>query len=439
VTSEDNNRVARRGPSRAPVAAAETRAPSPAVSPLPPGQCDAVPPPWLAEKGSSKDSSAPSPQRPVEASRAATQMASNTPAIAKQDGAEGLTQRLSRAVVSGAAPSGPARSASVDPGVQRDLGAPRSVADLTTSVLLRPPVRVPTRGWRRAVHVLSGGSVNPGESPAEGAHRELVARVNVPIRGAYKIALLSLKGGVGKTTVTACVGATLASLRGDRVVAVDANPDRGTLGQRVATETSATVRDLLADTSIDRYSDVRWYTSQAVSRLEVVASDTDPAVSEAFSEADYRQAMTVLERFYNIVLTDCGTGLLHSAMTGVLDEADSLVLVSSPAIDGARSAAATLDWLDAHGYRELTQRTVVVINAVPARTRHLNMTALLEHFTARCRAVQVLPYDQHLEEGAAIDLDRLALSTRRAFEQLAATVAEDFPEAAGRHAQQGRR
>jgi len=51
----------------------------------------------------------------------------------------------------------------------------------------------------------------------------------------------------------------------------------------------------------------------------------------------------------------------------------------------------------------------------------------------------VLPYDQHLEEGAAIDLDRLALSTRRAFEQLAATVAEDFPEAAGRHAQQGRR
>jgi len=84
---------------------------------------------------------------------------------------------------------------------------------------------------------------------------------------------------------------------------VDANPDRGTLGQRVATETSATVRDLLADAAIDRYSDVRWYTSQAVSRLEVVASDSDPAVSEAFSEADYRQAMAVLERFYNIVLT----------------------------------------------------------------------------------------------------------------------------------------
>jgi len=401
-------------------------------------QINATPPPWLAERPRAKNVGADSGPAAGKRSASKPEDFATGDIESPADAAEERTQKLPRRVL-GSAPARPSKAALVERVAEPERRAPRSVADLTTSVLLRPPVRVPTRGWRRAVHVLSGGAVNPGESPEEVVHRELVARLNVPIRGAYKIALLSLKGGVGKTTVTVCLGATLASLRGDRVVAVDANPDRGTLGQRVATETSATVRNLLADTAIDRYSDVRSYTSQAVSRLEVVASDTDPAVSEAFSEADYRQAMAVLERFYNIILTDCGTGLLHSAMTGVLDEADSLVLVSSPAIDGARSAAATLDWLDAHGYRELTQRTVVVINAVPARTRHLNMTALLEHFTARCRAVQVLPYDQHLEEGAEIDLDRLALSTRRAFEQLAATVAEDFPEAAGRHAQQGRR
>ncbi len=395
---------------------------------------EAMPPPWLAEKPVVDDSprKLDSPVAPAVAKRMPPVSGEAT-----SDGLEGRTQKLPRTRSVDAAPrlpSPPVRSAA-----EPERDARRSVADLTTSSLLRPAARVPTRGWRRAVHVLSGGTVNPGESPAEVAHRELLARLNVPIRGAYKIALLSLKGGVGKTTITACTGATLASLRGDRVVAVDANPDRGTLGQRVATETAATVRDLLADTSIDRYSDVRSYTSQAVSRLEVVASDTDPAVSEAFSEDDYREAMAVLERFYNIILTDCGTGLLHSAMTGILDEADSLVLVSSPAIDGARSAAATLDWLDAHGYRELTQRTVVVINAVPTRTQQVNMTALLEHFQARCRSVQVVPYDRHLEEGAEINLDRLAPATRRAFEQLAATVAEDFPEAAGRHARQGRR
>ena len=57
--------------------------------------------------------------------------------------------------------------------------------------------------------------------------------------------MLSLKGGVGKTTATVGLGATLASMRGDRVIAVDANPDRGTLSDKVRLETAATVRDLL--------------------------------------------------------------------------------------------------------------------------------------------------------------------------------------------------
>ena len=154
--------------------------------------------------------------------------------------------------------------------------------------------------------------------------------------------MLSLKGGVGKTTVTATLGATFASLRGDRVVAVDANPDRGTLSQKIPLETSATVRHLLRDAQrVRRYTDVRAYTSQGPSRLEVLASEQDPAVSEAFSEDDYRRTVNLLEHFYNIVLTDCGTGLMHSAMYGVLGVADQLIIVSSGSIDGARSASAT--------------------------------------------------------------------------------------------------
>ena len=119
-------------------------------------------------------------------------------------------------------------------------------------------------------------------------YNDLLAQVNRPLQGCYRIALLSLKGGVGKTTITATLGATFASIRGDRVVAVDANPDRGTLSQKVPLETPATVRHLLRDAEgIERYSDVRSYTSQGPSRLEVLASESDPAVSEAFSSDDY--------------------------------------------------------------------------------------------------------------------------------------------------------
>ena len=136
-----------------------------------------------------------------------------------------------------------------------------------------------------------------------------------PLPGvAHVVAVGSGKGGVGKTTITATLGATFASIRGDRVVAVDANPDRGTLSQKVPLETPATVRHLLRDAEgIEAYSDVRGYTSQGPSRLEVLASESDPAVSEAFSSDDYTRTLAVLERFYSLVLTDCGTGLLHDA------------------------------------------------------------------------------------------------------------------------------
>ncbi len=276
--------------------------------------------------------------------------------------------------------------------------------------------------------------MNLGEGPGDRRRRELITRVNQPLQGCYKIAMLSLKGGVGKTTATATLGSTFSSLRGDRVIAVDANPDRGTLSQKIPLETTATVRHLLRDAHrVRKYSDVRSYTSQGPSRLEILASEQDPAVSEAFSEDDYRRTVTLLEHFYNVVLTDCGTGLMHSAMKGVLDLADSLVIVSSSSIDGARSASATLDWLDAHGYGDLVTRSVAVINSVRPGSGKVDVDKLAAHFGARCRAVSKIPFDPHLEEGAEVELDQLDAPTRMALLELAAIVADDFPHAPGRN------
>ncbi|CAN5717291.1 MinD/ParA family protein [soil metagenome] len=300
--------------------------------------------------------------------------------------------------------------------------------DLSTSALLREVKPPPSSGWRRALYVLSGKLINVGESQRDLHRNDLVAHVNQPLDGCYRIAVVSLKGGVGKTTITATLGSTLASIRGDRVVAVDANPDRGTLSQKVPLQTSATVRHLLRDASgIDRYSDIRNYTSQGPSRLEVLASETDPAVSEAFSAEDYDRTLEVLERFYSLVLTDCGTGLMHSAMAAVLAKADTLVVVSSGSVDGARSASATLDWLDAHGHQDLVRNSVAVINAVRPRSAKIDIQKVVDHFSRRCRAVRLVPFDPHLEEGAEIDLTRLKAGTREALIDLAAVVADGFP------------
>jgi MinD-like ATPase involved in chromosome partitioning or flagellar assembly len=310
---------------------------------------------------------------------------------------------------------------------------PSTSEDLSAAAVLRPTKPPPSSGWRKWLYLASFKLINVGESPRVAHHNSLTARVNRPLAGSYRIALLSLKGGVGKTTITATLGGTFASIRGDRVVAVDANPDRGTLSGKVPVETSATVRDLLRDADrIARYSDIRRYTSQGPSRLEVLASDSHPAVSQAFSAEDYTRTLRILERFYSMVLTDCGTGLMHSAMSAILAKADVLVVVASGSVDGARSAAATLDWLDAHGHNEMVRNSIAVINAVRPPSGKVDMQKIVGHFSGRCRAVELVPFDPHLETGAEISLEELNRETREALIELAGMVADGFPGTDGR-------
>jgi MinD-like ATPase involved in chromosome partitioning or flagellar assembly len=55
------------------------------------------------------------------------------------------------------------------------------------------------------------------------------------------------------------------------------------------------------------------------------------------------------------------------------------------------------------------------------------MQKVVDHFSRRCRAVRLVPFDPHLEEGAEIDLNRLKRETREALIELAAVVADGFP------------
>jgi MinD-like ATPase involved in chromosome partitioning or flagellar assembly len=295
-----------------------------------------------------------------------------------------------------------------------------SAVDLGLTRQERTPAR---HGWRQALHRATGGTVTPAAGTDDGTGPVRPARLH---HGICSIAVLSMKGGVGKTTTTVGLGSTIATMRGDRVIAVDANPDLGTLAQRGPDQVRSTVRDLLADRRIIRYSDVRRHTSQSTSRLEFLGSARDPAVSEAFSETDYRNVHEVLDRFYNVVLTDCGTGLTHSAIQGVLNASSALVVVASPAIDSARSALATLDWLEHHGFGYLAAHTSVVVNSPWAGNTSVDVSQLIRYFRGRVENVVVVPYDEHLAEGGEIRLDRLNRKTRSAYAALASAMPSAF-------------
>lgn len=288
------------------------------------------------------------------------------------------------------------------------------------------PIPPRTRGWRGVLKSASGGLITFGGNTSAQAVRELVGRVRQPVRDDFRVAVLSLKGGVGKTTVAIGLGSALASLRSDRVIAVDANPDLGTLARRIPSQTTSTVRTLLQDENINWHTDIRRHTSRAASGLEVLASESDPAISDAFTEDEYLRVIDILGEHYPLILTDCGTGLVHSAMTGVLKSVSNLVLVTSPAIDGAQSAIATLDWLTAHGMGRIAADSIVVIASTKTKNPPVDVEMLTRYFESRVRAVQVIPYDDHLAVGGEIDLDELGRKTRSAFLELAATVVDRF-------------
>ncbi|MEV6027937.1 SCO5717 family growth-regulating ATPase [Streptomyces sp. NPDC052036] len=266
-----------------------------------------------------------------------------------------------------------------------------------------------------------------GAKKEEAERQRKLGLIRTPVMSCYRIAVISLKGGVGKTTTTMSLGATLATERQDKILAIDANPDAGTLGRRVRRETGATIRDLVqAIPQLNSYMDIRRFTSQAPSGLEIIANDVDPAVSTTFNDQDYRSALEVLGRQYPIILTDSGTGLLYSAMRGVLDLADQLIIISTPSVDGASSASTTLDWLSANGFADLVQRSVTVISGVRETGKMIKVEDIVAHFETRCRGVVVVPFDEHLSAGAEVDLNMMRPKTREAYFDLAALIAEDI-------------
>lgn len=332
--------------------------------------------------------------------------------------------------VAAADPGAPARPRPASPTASRPRlpaadSEPRPAAapELPGRGRARPePGPAPDRqGRRRGLRATSRGR----------AQCERLARIRVPLEQPRRIAVTSLKGGVGKTTVTALLGLTLAELRGDRVVALDANPDAGTLADRLSGPATPSVRDLLRDLpAADSWTALARHTGLA-GRLHVLASEQDPAAAEGFRRDEYEAVLAVLARYFTVILTDSGTGLVHPAMEATLALADGLVVVGSQTVDAIDRASRTLDRLDARGRGDLVAGAVVVLCG-DRRSPGIDMGRVRAHFGARCRAVAELPADPHLVTGGRIDTRRLRPATRLAVQELAAVVADGFGPGEGR-------
>ena len=306
------------------------------------------------------------------------------------------------------------------------IGNHRAI-DALSHVGVRSAVKMPSqRGWRHVIYMLT--RINLGLSPDELYELDLHARIRRNARDSYQIGVFGLKGGVGKTAVTVALGSTLSKIRGDRILAVDADPDGGNLADRAGRQSAATIADLLSDKELNRYNDIRAYTSMNGSNLEVLSSEEYSGARREFNDDDWKGTVDVVSRYYNLVLADGGAGLFQPASRGVLSTVAGLVIVASASIDGARQAAVTMDWLRQNGYQDLLGRSCVVINHVVPGKPNIDVEDLVQQFERHVPPgrVIVLPHDKHIAAGTEIQLELLSETFRRRITELAAALSDDF-------------
>jgi len=306
------------------------------------------------------------------------------------------------------------------------MGNHRAI-DALSHVGVRSAVKMPSqRGWRHWIYMMT--RINLGLSPDEMYEMDLHTRIRRNARDSYQIGVFGLKGGVGKTAVTVALGSALSRIRGDRILAIDADPDGGNLADRAGRQSAATIADLLTDKELHRYNDIRAYTSMNGSNLEVLSSEEYSAARREFNDEDWRAATEIVSRYYNLVLADCGAGLFQPGARGVLSTVSGLVIVASASIDGARQAAITMDWLRQNGYQDLLGRSCVVINHVTPGKPNIDVEDLVQQFERHVPPgrVIVLPWDKHIAAGTEIQLDLLGKKFERKVVELAAALSDDF-------------
>jgi MinD-like ATPase involved in chromosome partitioning or flagellar assembly len=270
---------------------------------------------------------------------------------------------------------------------------------------------------------------NLGLSPAEQEAENRRTRIRRQLTAPYQIAVVSVKGGVGRTTTAAGLGSTFAKLRPDRVIAIDANPDFGDLSSRTTRhQFGLTLRDLAqAGGRLDSFSAVHSYTAVNTADLAVVASPWSTDAGEALTGAEYQTGVEILRRHYNLLVVDCGTGVLDSSTNTVLRTSDAVVVVTPATVGGVTGAVATLNWLSSHGFDHLIAASMVAIVRQHPVKPTVDIEAIEKLFASAQRPTVQIPFDPHLAEGGEIDLRMLDKETALAFENLAAGLADDFP------------
>jgi MinD-like ATPase involved in chromosome partitioning or flagellar assembly len=259
----------------------------------------------------------------------------------------------------------------------------------------------------------------------------LQERIRRHIRKQYVIGVVSGKGGVGKTTMTACIGAAFRECRPENVVAIDAAPGFGTLAGRIDESPPGDYSAVLNDTDVQGYADIREHLGQNNIGLDVLAGNRASDQPRPLVPSMFTGVLSRLRRTHTVIVVDTSDDLEHPVMKAVLDACDTLVFVSGLTADTSLPVTRAIDLLRSMGYHELVSRSMVVLNDSRNKYDPDARTYLTERFGQSGATVEFMPYDPYLAKGGIIDTQHeLKKKTRlRLFEITAALADKYIPDA----------
>ena len=140
--------------------------------------------------------------------------------------------------------------------------------------------------------------------------------------GAKVIGILSIKGGVGKTSCTANIGAAIAHDFGKKVLLIDTNYSAPNLGFHVGLlEPESTIHDVLAD-KVEIGDAVHTISEN----LDVIAASLVGAEIQPFK---LKKKLHALKDKYDYILLDSSPNL-NNEMISTMVASDDLYVVTSP-------------------------------------------------------------------------------------------------------------
>ncbi|KOU77289.1 hypothetical protein ADK57_02820 [Streptomyces sp. MMG1533] len=241
-----------------------------------------------------------------------------------------------------------------------------------------------------------------------------------PVTTGRQIAVTSIRGGSGKTTVAALLGTTYAHYRQDPTLVIEADPALGSLPLRLGAETLRWTTGDLADVVQPQMSllEVTGYLVQLPDNAWLLPG-SQGQVGAMLDTKAYERVMVSMRRYFGVTVVDCETMPAEVARTA-LSAAQARILTVPATLEGVASTHAVLQWMRGLP-RDITTSTVVVLTETVPHTG-VDVEKAAEQLKTTGASVRILPYDRHLAAGGTIRTDLLARDTREAATRLAAEV-----------------